>query len=56
MGKFTYSGRLLREFVAFARERRTYWIVPLVLLLGLAAFLGLLVASEAMTPLIYTLF
>jgi hypothetical protein len=54
MRKAGYSVKLLREFIRFARENRTYWIVPLVLLLGFAAIL--IVAGQVSAPLIYTLF
>ncbi|MFC1609862.1 DUF5989 family protein [Myxococcota bacterium] len=54
MGKLKYSGRLFVEFVRFARANKIYWIVPLVLVLGLLAFL--IVASQASAPFIYTLF
>jgi len=52
--KRSYSLRLLGEIFQFARERRAYWIVPLVLILGLAALF--IVAGQSATPLIYTLF
>ena len=54
MAKLGYSVKLLREFVGFAREHRAYWIVPLVQLFGIAAFL--VVVGEGSAPLIYTLF
>ena len=54
MGKLRYSRKLFGEFVGFAREHRVYWIVPLVLILGVTAFL--IVAGEAAAPLIYALF
>jgi hypothetical protein len=54
LSKVRYSWKLFREFVAFSREYRTYWIVPLVLMLGLMAIL--VVASQVSAPLIYTLF
>ena len=54
MGRARYAGKLFREFVGFARENRAYWIVPLIVLLGLASFL--VVSSQAVAPLIYTLF
>jgi hypothetical protein len=52
--KVNSAWRLLREFVEFSRQNRTYWIIPLVLLLGLAALL--IVAGQVSAPLIYTLF
>ena len=54
MAKFTYSFKLLMEFVRFAREHKTYWIVPLIVFLGLAAFV--VVGGQSAAPLLYTLF
>jgi hypothetical protein len=54
MGRSSYSVKLMGEFFQFARERRVYWIVPLVGLLALAG--AFVVTSEAVAPLIYTLF
>ncbi len=54
MGKLTYSTKLLRELTAFARANKVYWIVPLVLVLALAALIA--VAGQGAAPFIYTLF
>jgi hypothetical protein len=54
MGKLRYAGSLLAEIFQFARENKVYWIVPLVLILGLVIFL--VVTSQAATPFIYNLF
>ena len=54
MSKLSYSGKLLGEFVAFAREKKAYWIVPLAILLGFSAVL--IVAGQSIAPVIYTLF
>jgi hypothetical protein len=54
MGKFKYSGKLLGEFVGFARAHRAYWIVPLVILLAGASVL--IVAGQSLAPVLYTLF
>ena len=54
MGKMKGSMKLSRELIAFARQNRIYWIVPLVaalLLTGLVIFGG-----KAAAPLLYTLF
>lgn len=48
------SSRLFSEFVAFAREKRVYWILPLIIVLGMAGVV--VVAGKAAAPLIYTLF
>jgi hypothetical protein len=42
------------EFARFARDNKAYWIVPLMLVLGMAAFL--IVAGQSAAPLIYALF
>ena len=54
MSKARYSFRLFREFVAFARENRAYWIIPLIVVLAATGLL--VVASQTAAPLIYTLF
>lgn len=54
MRRAGYSVKLLREFVRFARENRVYWIVPFVLLLGLAGLL--IVTGQVSAPMLYTLF
>jgi hypothetical protein len=54
MGRATYAGKLLRDVVQFARENKAYWLVPLVLVLGLAALL--IFAGTTTAPFVYTLF
>jgi hypothetical protein len=54
MARIRYSLRLLREFALFAREYKTYWIVPLVIVLAVAA--AVMVAGQTAAPLLYTLF
>ncbi|MEN8183456.1 MAG: DUF5989 family protein [Myxococcota bacterium] len=54
MPRFRYGVTLFREMVGLAREHKAYWIVPLVLVLGLAAFV--IVAGQTAAPLLYTLF
>jgi hypothetical protein len=54
MGKLSHSGKLLREFVAFAKANKVWWIVPLVVILVLTGVL--VVASQSVAPFIYTLF
>jgi Family of unknown function (DUF5989) len=54
MSKRTDALRLLRDLVAFARAERVWWMVPLVL--ALLALAGIVVASQAAAPLLYTLF
>jgi len=54
MSKIAYAGRLIKEFLLFARQNKMYWIIPLLLILGLLFFL--IVASQSAAPFIYTLF
>jgi len=54
MNRGTYGLRLFSEFVQFARARRAFWIVPLVLILAVAA--AFIVTGQSAAPLIYTLF
>lgn len=47
---------ILRELTAFLRERKKYWLMPIVIVL--VAIGGILVAvnGSVLAPLIYTLF
>ena len=45
---------LVREFGLFAWHDRVWWILPLMLVL--LAIAGLVVSTQAATPLIYALF
>ncbi len=54
MARITYSLKLLREVSSFAREKKIYWLVPLIIVLGVAAFV--VVVGQATAPLLYTLF
>ena len=46
---------LLQEFVLFLKENRKWWLIPIVVSLGLIAALVALSTTGAM-PFIYTLF
>ena len=46
----------LRDLWKFLRERKAWWITPLVLILVLIGVLLILGSSSPITPLIYTLF
>ncbi|MEE9608920.1 MAG: DUF5989 family protein [Myxococcota bacterium] len=54
MSRAGYSLKLFREFVQFAKESRNYWLIPLIVVLGLAAVL--IVVGQSAAPLIYTIF
>jgi hypothetical protein len=49
-----YAGALLGELWQFARQNKIYWILPLVVILGLVVLLVL--TTQAAAPFIYTLF
>jgi hypothetical protein len=52
MGRAT----IVREFWELIRERRKYWLLPIVVVLLLLATLIVLSANSAIAPLIYTIF
>jgi len=46
----------LSEFWAFLRERKKFWLVPILLILFLFGGLVMLSQGSAVAPFIYTLF
>ena len=46
----------LSELWAFMRERRKYWLLPIILMLALVGGLLVLTQGTAIAPFIYTLF
>ena len=54
MSKLRYAPQLLKEGARFAWDRKVYWILPLFLLLVLAAFL--IFGGQSAAPFIYALF
>ena len=46
----------LLEFWAFLRERKKYWLVPILLVMALLGGLIVLTQGSAVAPFIYTLF
>jgi hypothetical protein len=46
----------LAEFWAFLRERKKYWLLPVLLLLALFGGLVVLTQGTAVAPFIYTIF
>jgi hypothetical protein len=47
---------LLKDIWAFMRERKKFWLIPVVITLLLLGVLIVLGGSSALAPLIYTLF
>ena len=46
----------IKEFFVFLRERKKYWLVPILLVLALFGILIVLSQGSAVAPLIYTIF
>lgn len=47
---------LIKDLFAFMRERKKYWLVPVVVVLVLLGALLVLAQGSAIAPFIYTLF
>ncbi len=47
---------VLKEFVAYFRERKKWWLLPLVLILVLLSAIIVFAQGSALAPFIYTLF
>lgn len=47
---------ILKEFWAFLRVRKKYWLLPIVITLALLGGLIVLTQGSAVAPFIYTLF
>jgi len=46
----------LKEFWQFLKERKKFWLIPIIAVLLLLGVLMILAQSSAIAPLIYTLF
>lgn len=46
----------IREFWAFMRNRRKYWLAPILVMMALFGGLLVLAQGSAVAPFIYTLF
>ena len=47
---------LIKDLWGFMRERKKYWLAPILLVMLLLGTLIILAQGSAMAPLIYTLF
>ena len=50
------SMELAREFWLFLKERKKFWMVPVIVVLGAVGALLFLAEGSAVAPFIYTLF
>jgi len=46
----------LKEFLEFLRERKKYWLLPILIVLALFGALIVLSQGSAVAPFIYTIF
>tara|TARA_Y100001970_G_scaffold277120_1_gene380851 strand:+ start:532 stop:684 length:153 start_codon:yes stop_codon:yes gene_type:complete len=46
----------LKEFFEFLKERKKYWLLPIIIVLALFGMLIVLSQGTAVAPFIYTLF
>ena len=49
-------GELVLELWKFLRERKKFWLLPIIIVLGLFGGLLVLTQGSAVAPFIYTLF
>jgi len=47
---------IIGEFWEFLKVRKRYWLLPILIILGLVSALIVFVESSAIAPFIYTLF
>ena len=47
---------IIKEFWDFLKERKRYWLAPIILILVLLGLLIVFAQSSAVAPFIYTLF
>tara|TARA_Y100001970_G_C13495574_1_gene491086 strand:- start:242 stop:394 length:153 start_codon:yes stop_codon:yes gene_type:complete len=46
----------IKEFFDFLKERKKYWLLPIIIVLGLFGILIVLSQGSAVAPFIYTIF
>lgn len=46
----------LKEFLAFLRQRKKYWLIPLLVILLLLSLLIVLTQGSVLAPFIYSIF
>lgn len=47
---------LLKDFWGFLKERKKWWLLPMIIVLALVGVLIVLAGSSSLAPFIYTLF
>lgn len=46
----------IKELWLFLRERKKYWLLPIIIVLGLLSLLLIFGSTTAVAPFVYTLF
>ena len=49
-------GELVLELWTFLKERKKFWLLPIIVILGVFGLLIVFAQSSALAPFIYTLF
>tara|TARA_B100000963_G_scaffold360234_1_gene390390 strand:- start:16205 stop:16357 length:153 start_codon:yes stop_codon:yes gene_type:complete len=47
---------LLKEIIRYFKERKKFWLIPVMIVLGIFGGLIVLTAGTAIAPFIYTIF
>ncbi len=47
---------IIKEFFAFLKERKLWWLTPIIVILGLLSVFIVLTESSALMPFIYAVF
>ena len=50
------QGTLVREFWLFMRERKKFWLLPILLVMVMVGMLLVFAQGSALAPFIYTIF
>jgi hypothetical protein len=56
IGGFFYKFTIARELLQFMWQRKLWWLMPMIIVLLLFAFLMIFAQGTAVAPFIYTLF
>jgi hypothetical protein len=51
-----YMFELLKDFVQFLKERKKWWLIPMIIVLALFSLILIIGSSSALAPYIYSLF
>lgn len=46
----------IKEFIVFLKQRKKYWLVPIIIIMALLGILLIAAQNSVVAPFIYTLF